>query len=350
MPCCVSSGRSSSCRTRTYFSLSTRVGRSLRSMTFHRGHSGKREVVGDLGVRQDDDVVPAQPALGPAVVILDELAQRVAGFAGLADRVDLVLVAATLLPPGLAVVPDVAALDLEADDAGALDRDDEVDLVILEVVGDTLAGDHPVIGLQLVEQGLVDLALGGVGEPWRFVGGDGHTSSTRHGAATESTPSPRLNNVGTTAVGHTSDRDSCRWPDRTVRSSARIRGGIMRGRGVIAGVIAVCGAVALSGPARADQFDFITAARQHGGELRAGARHDRYRQGALPRPAERGGAAGRARQAAGDGVRAGGVGERPDVGGEQHVPRHQDDGGRLGTRRRLHGPGEFAHAVPSPSP
>ena len=32
----------------------------------------------------------------------------------------------------------------------------------------------------------------------------------------------------------------------------------MRGRGVIAGVLAVCGAVALSGPARADQFDFIT--------------------------------------------------------------------------------------------
>ena len=63
-------------------------------MTFHRGHSGKREVVGDLGVRQDDHVIPAQPALGPAVVLLDEVAQRVAGFAGLADRCDLVFVAA----------------------------------------------------------------------------------------------------------------------------------------------------------------------------------------------------------------------------------------------------------------
>ena len=29
----------------------------------------QREVVGDLGVRQDDDVVPAQPALSPAVVL-----------------------------------------------------------------------------------------------------------------------------------------------------------------------------------------------------------------------------------------------------------------------------------------
>lgn len=31
----------------------------------------------------------------------------------------------------------------------------------------------------------------------------------------------------------------------------------MRGRGVIAGVLAVCGAVAFSAPARADQYDFI---------------------------------------------------------------------------------------------
>ncbi len=33
----------------------------------------------------------------------------------------------------------------------------------------------------------------------------------------------------------------------------------MRGRGVIAGVLAVCGAVMLLGPARADQYDFISA-------------------------------------------------------------------------------------------
>ena len=78
------------------------------------------------------------------------------------------LVAAALLPPRLAVVPDLAALDLEADDAGALDRDDEVDLVVLEVVGDALAGDHPVVGLELVDERLVDLALGAVGEARGF--------------------------------------------------------------------------------------------------------------------------------------------------------------------------------------
>ena len=53
------------------------------------------------------------------------------------------------------------------------------------------------------------------------------------------------------------DRDSCRWPGLQSLLSAN-RGGIMRGRGVIAGVLAVCGAVALSGPARADQYDFIS--------------------------------------------------------------------------------------------
>ncbi len=75
-------------------------------------------------------------------------------------------------------MPDVAALDLEADDAGALDRDDEVDLVVLEVVGDALAGDHAVVGLQLVEQRLVDLALGGVGQARGLFWRDGHTSGT----------------------------------------------------------------------------------------------------------------------------------------------------------------------------
>ena len=32
----------------------------------------------------------------------------------------------------------------------------------------------------------------------------------------------------------------------------------MRGRGVIGGLLAICGAVALSGPAHADQYDFIS--------------------------------------------------------------------------------------------
>lgn len=59
---------------------------------------GHREIRGQVGSRQDDDMVPAQPAVGPARVVLDEAAQRAAGFAGLADRFDLDLVAAALLP------------------------------------------------------------------------------------------------------------------------------------------------------------------------------------------------------------------------------------------------------------
>ena len=82
--------------------------------------------------------------------------------------------AAALLPPAVAVVPDLAALDLEADDAGALDRDDEVDLVVLEVVGDALARDDEVVGLKLVDQRLVDAALGAVGQPRGVGRGDGH--------------------------------------------------------------------------------------------------------------------------------------------------------------------------------
>ena len=119
-------------------------------------------------------MVPAQAALRPAGVFLDVVTQGVAGFASLADGVDPVVVAAALLPPVFAVVPDLAALDLQADDAGALYRDDEVDLVVLEVIGDALAGDDEVVGFELLDQRLVDLALGGVGQARRFVGRDGH--------------------------------------------------------------------------------------------------------------------------------------------------------------------------------
>jgi len=37
---------------------------------------------------------------------------------------------------------DLATLDFDADDSRALDGDQEVDLVVLEMIGDSLAGDH----------------------------------------------------------------------------------------------------------------------------------------------------------------------------------------------------------------
>jgi hypothetical protein len=62
---------------------------------------------------------------------------------------------AAALPPPVAVVPDIATLDLQTGDASPFDRDDEVDLVILQVTGDALAGDDSVIWPQLFEQCLV---------------------------------------------------------------------------------------------------------------------------------------------------------------------------------------------------
>ena len=82
------------------------------------------------------------------------------------------LVAAALLAPAFAVVPDFAALDLEADDARAFDGDDEVGLVVLEVIGDALAGNDEVVGLELIDQHLPGAPLGRVGEAGRFDDGD----------------------------------------------------------------------------------------------------------------------------------------------------------------------------------
>lgn len=99
--------------------------------------------------------------------MFDEAAQGVAGLAGLPHRFDRILLATPDLPPALPVVPDVAALDLDADDAGALDGDQEVDLVVLEVIGDPLARDHHSVVAELLDQQLVNPPFGGVRQPWR---------------------------------------------------------------------------------------------------------------------------------------------------------------------------------------
>ena len=110
------------------------------------------EVVWKFGVGQHHDVVPAGSLECPPRVTLDVVAQCVAGFTRLADWFDVHVLAATDLAPAGAVVPDLAALDLEADDAGALDRHDEVDLVVLEMVGHALTGDDEVVGLELFDR------------------------------------------------------------------------------------------------------------------------------------------------------------------------------------------------------
>jgi len=121
-------------------------------------------------------VVPTQPVLRPARVVLHEAAQRVAGLPGLADRLDLVFATATDLAPSLAVVPHLPTFDLDAYDARALDTNHEVDLVILEVIGDALAWHDDVACLELVHERPVGAALGGV-EPRAFVRRDAHAPS-----------------------------------------------------------------------------------------------------------------------------------------------------------------------------
>ncbi|BBZ62534.1 hypothetical protein MMON_38350 [Mycolicibacterium monacense] len=87
-------------------------------------------------------------------------------------------------------MPDLPALDLDADDAGALDGDDEVDLVILEVVGDALPRHDEVVGLELVDQCLVGAALGAF-ETRVLIGRDRHETGL---------PCPNLSGMPTSPI------------------------------------------------------------------------------------------------------------------------------------------------------
>jgi len=141
------------------------------------------------------------------------------------------------------------------------------------------------------------------GGPTTEVRTDRSACSALAGNGSSTTPIPRLNNKGMTAAGHPGDREFVGGQTYSSDPSAS-QGGIMRVRGVLQ-VCSRCAGRWRSGPAHADQYDFITQTRQHGRELRVDARHDRCRQGALSRSAERGDATGGARQAAEDGIRAG---------------------------------------------
>ena len=109
-------------------------------------------------------MVPPHPALGPARVLFYEVPQRVTTLTHLAHRVNgFDLTAVQSLQPRLTVVGDLTALDLDTDNARALNGDDEVDLVILEAIGDPLAGDHKVTIAELVDQSGPDTPLGVIG-------------------------------------------------------------------------------------------------------------------------------------------------------------------------------------------
>ena len=119
-------------------------------------------------------MIPAQPGLLPALIAFDEGTQRVTAFPYLLDRVDRLRPARCALSPGVAVVPDVAALDLDADDSGTFHGDDEVDLVVFLVVGHALAYDDEVVRPELRVECTPDLLLPVVGKPGFLGQRDGH--------------------------------------------------------------------------------------------------------------------------------------------------------------------------------
>ena len=101
----------------------------------------------------------------PPRVALDVAAQCVLGVARLVDRVDRDRLAAAALPPRLAVVPDLAALDLDHDQARSGQDRDQVDLVVHAVVGDAQVCVEDVLRAQLLAEQLPHLALARRREP-----------------------------------------------------------------------------------------------------------------------------------------------------------------------------------------
>ncbi|GAA1378707.1 hypothetical protein GCM10009638_20900 [Luteococcus sanguinis] len=70
-------------------------------------------------------------------------------------------------------MPDVAALHLDGDDAGAGDQRQQVDLVVLGLVGDPQVGEHHRFVVELANEVVVDVLLRRRREPGHGGGGSG---------------------------------------------------------------------------------------------------------------------------------------------------------------------------------
>src|SRR5918994_6043074 len=101
----------------------------------------------------------------PPRIGLDITPKCVPGGARLVDRVDPDLLPAASLPPGLAVVPELATLDLDDDQPRPRQKDDQVGLVVLSVVGGSLVRVEDILRAQLLAQEIPDLALAPRREP-----------------------------------------------------------------------------------------------------------------------------------------------------------------------------------------
>lgn len=106
-------------------------------------------------VEGEYDGVP-EPDPGPVTppwMAVEGVADRVHPVPGLADRVHLHAAATAFDGPPVAVVPDRATLHLQRDDPEPRERDEEVDLAVLPVVGHPNVGQQQVLGPCLVAQG-----------------------------------------------------------------------------------------------------------------------------------------------------------------------------------------------------
>lgn len=135
------------------------------------------EVVGDRHIGEHHHVVPSQPPVAPARVGLHVAAQGIQRVTCLPDRVDDRWSFSLLLVPIGAVVPDLPALHLQADDSVPFERHHEVDLVVLEPVGDSLVCHHQVTVAELNEQCIPHRFLGSIHQT-RILGDTDHHAAT----------------------------------------------------------------------------------------------------------------------------------------------------------------------------
>ena len=107
------------------------------------------EVSGKVGVRGHDRMAEADPAAArvlPSWVALDVRTQGVLAVPPLVDRVDDPSALSGADDPCAALNPEVAALDLDDHDADVWHQDDEVELMVLLLVGEPDVGEHrPVV-------------------------------------------------------------------------------------------------------------------------------------------------------------------------------------------------------------
>ena len=121
----------------------------------------------DLDVGKRDRVCPPdRRAASPGGGRLDPVLEHVLGRHRLTDGIDPPLSLGRLLPPLTVRVPDRPALDLHHHDAGTIENDGQIELVVAAMVGEVLVRDQEIVLAELLVQGVPDAVLGPIDEWW----------------------------------------------------------------------------------------------------------------------------------------------------------------------------------------